>query len=537
MIKERIQQLIQIGSLDEAKQLLSELRPDGSVIENVEICTMKAAIAVAEGNLDEAEDELWKGLLIDSEFVDILFNLGYVYKLRNNLIQSNYFFTKAKEVAQNAELVNVIEQLVDDNRKISSLTEQPLVSIVVLAYNKLDYTKLCIDSILQYTQNINYELIVVNNGSSDGTKEYLDSMLQVKPLHLVNNVGPTNGFNEGLKVAAGKYTAGVCNDFILTPRWLENLLVCIESDERIGYVSPGASMISNMQQINGDYNNIEEMIQFAEQYNHSDSRKWEERVRLLPCVLMVRTELLRHIGYYDPLFYYGEFADDDISFRIRRAGFKLVYCKDTFTYHFGSVTVRDDQINNNSLNVSRDIFIRKYNLDSWSDAIMNPLLLNEFSVKLSMLDPAILGINAKCGANPLQIKNMLKYKGIKNTKITNYCLENKYLEDIKTVSDYYFEGTVDEISTHLLGWNFDYILFEYDATKLNNASHIFEVLTDMLNKGGQLGMSLSFPEFDELACKKIINSFTNRGLSISYYNVLQMKESAVDFDIIVRKDV
>ncbi|WP_310830506.1 glycosyltransferase [Paenibacillus pedocola] len=537
MIKERIQELIQIGSLDEAKKLLSELKPDGSVIENIEICTMKAAIAVAEDNLQEAEDELWRGLLIDSEFVDILFNLGYVYKLRNNIIQSNYFFAKAKEVAQNAELVNVIEQLVDDNRKLISLTEQPLVSIVVLAYNKLEYTKLCIDSILQYTQNVNYELILVNNGSTDGTKDYFNSLPNAKPLHLIKNVGVTNGFNEGMKAAEGKYTACVCNDFIFTPRWLDNLLVCIESDERIGYVSPGASMISNMQQINGDYNNIEEMIQFANKYNHSDPRKWEERVRLLPCVLMVRTELLRQIGYYDPSFYYGEFADDDISFRIRRAGYKLVYCKDTFTYHFGSVTVRDDQINNNSLNVSRDIFIRKYNLDSWSDAIMNPLLLNEFSVKLSMLNPTILGINAKCGGNPLQLKNMLKYKGIQNTEITNYCLEDKYLEDIKTVSDYYFKGNVNEISTHLLNRSFDYILFEYDATKLDNTSHVFEVLTGMLNKGGQLGMSLSFPEFDELACKKIISSFTNRGLSISYYNVLQMKESAVDFDIIVRKDV
>lgn len=523
MIKEKIEELIQSGNLEEAKCIISEIKSDESVVTKVEICTMRAAIAVAEDNLKEAENELWKGLLIDSEFVDVLFNLGYVYKLSNNLIQSNYFFAKAKEVTQDVELVNVIEQLVDDNKRLCSLTEQPLVSIVVLAYNKLEYTKLCIKSILQYTQNINYELIVVNNGSSDGTKEYLNSMPQVKPLHLIKNVGPTNGFNEGLKVAAGKYTAGVCNDFILTPRWLDNLLVCIESDDKIGYVSPGASMISNMQQINGDYNNIEEMIQFADQYNHSDPRKWEERVRLLPCVLMVRTELLKQIGYYDPLFYYGEFADDDISFRIRRAGYKLVYCKDTFTYHFGSVTVREDQINNNSLNVSRDIFIRKYNLDSWSDAIMNPLLLNEFSVKLSMLNPAILGINPKCGGNPLQLKNMLNYKGIQNIEITNYCLEDKYLEDIKTVSDYYFEGNLDEISTHLIGKSFDYILFEYDATKLKSNYHIFKTITGMLNLGGQLGMSLSFPEFNELDCNKIISAFTNRGLSLTYSNVLKKK--------------
>lgn len=96
MIKEKIEELIQSGNLEEAKCIISEIKSDESVVTKVEICTMRAAIAVAEDNLKEAENELWKGLLIDSEFVDVLFNLGYVYKLSNNLIQSNYFLLKQK---------------------------------------------------------------------------------------------------------------------------------------------------------------------------------------------------------------------------------------------------------------------------------------------------------------------------------------------------------------------------------------------------------------------------------------------------------
>lgn len=538
MEKQQIQELIEIGKISDAKRLLSEFEQKSNEGEDIELYTIRASIAVAENNLQEAEGYLLEGLLIDSEYVDLLFNLGYIHKLRHNLVQSNYYFGQALRVASEAELVNIIEDFIEDNRHVSSLTERPLVSIVVLAYNKLSYTKLCVESILEYTQNVSYELILVNNGSTDETKQYFDSLPSVKPLHLIKNVGVSNGFNEGMKVAEGKYTACVCNDFIFTPRWLENLLICIESDERIGYVSPGASTISNLQQINGEYNNIEEMIQFAERYNHSDPRKWEERVRLLPCVLMVRTELLRDIGYYDPGFYYGEFADDDISFRIRRAGYKLIYCKDTFTYHFGSVTVRDDQINNNSMSISRNIFIEKYNLDSWVDAAFNPRLLNQVSVKLSCTNASILGVNTKCGANPLQLKNMLREKGISDVHITNYCLDQKYLQDIMTVSDHYIIGEIDHIDIKLQAKSFDYIIFEYDSIKLNDHPLVIERLSSKLNHGGQLALCLSYTEFNETIMNRDIELLQNTGLTISYYKVTgKDNSSGVELEIILRRDV
>ncbi|MEK4190996.1 glycosyltransferase [Paenibacillus sp. FSL L8-0494] len=538
MIAQRIQEYIHSGDLYKAKELMSELEDNSYLVKEVEIYTMKAAIAVAENKLHEAEELLLKGLLIDSEYIDVLFNLGYVYKLRNNLIQSNYFFEKAIDVTRDNALINAIEQFIEDNRYLNSLTEKPLVSIIVLAYNKLDYTKLCIESILKYTLDISYELILVNNGSTDGTREYFDSLPSVKPLHLMKNVGVTNGFNEGMRVAEGKYTACVCNDFIFTPRWLENLLICIESDERIGYVSPGASMISNLQQINGEYNNLEEMLQFAERYNHSDPRKWEERVRLLPCVLMVRTELLKQIDYYDPRFYYGEFADDDISFRIRRAGYKLIYCKDTFTYHFGSVTVRDDQVNNNSLNVSRDIFIDKYNLDSWTDAVMNIGLLKEISVKLSCTNASILGVNTRCGSNPLQLKNMLREKGILDTCITNYCLDHKYLQDIITVSDDYIQGDIENIDIELKNQKFDYIIFEYDSNNLNNHPLIIAQLSSKLNHGGQLALILKHPQFDKNNISKDIERIQISGMTYYYCNVAATNNSSgVELEIILRRDV
>lgn len=138
---------------------------------------------------------------------------------------------------------------------------------------------------------------------------------------------------------------------------MNNLLICIESDPDFGFVSPGATSISNMQQIAMPFISKADFREKAREYNISDPSKWEERVVLLPNVLCCPTALLNRIGYYDTRFFRGEFLDDDISFRIRRAGYKLIYCGDTVTHHFGSITTASDHLTN-SLEEGRKTFLR-----------------------------------------------------------------------------------------------------------------------------------------------------------------------------------
>lgn len=68
---------------------------------------------------------------------------------------------------------------------------------------------------------MDYELILVNNGSNDGTKEYFESISGAKVINLKYNLHLVKGFNIGLMAAEGKYCAAVCNDFIFTPNWLK----------------------------------------------------------------------------------------------------------------------------------------------------------------------------------------------------------------------------------------------------------------------------------------------------------------------------
>lgn len=370
--------------------------------------------------------------------------------------------------------------------------QKPKVSIIVLAYNHLKYTKLCIDSLFKYTSHIDYELITVNNGSSDGTKEYFDTLMNTKKINLKNNVGVMGGFNTGIKAAEGKYTVIICNDTILTENWLDNLLKCIESDDKIGVVVPSSTNVSYAQQINFESEELNEIQEFAKKYNISDSRKWEQRLRMIPIVSIYPTELFKKVGIYDEKFYSGEFGDDDFSFRVRRAGYKIIFARDTFVYHFGSITVKNEYGNKMAATIQkgREIFFDKYKIDSWDSTTFDTTIANNIYNE-GKKDIKILGINAKCGANLLQIRNRLVEKDVENISIVNFTEESKYIVDLKTVSDYVIYGSIDDLNMIFKDRKFDYIVIEKNIEEYQKVELLLENIKGILNVDGQLFFSLN----------------------------------------------
>jgi len=359
------------------------------------------------------------------------------------------------------------------------------VSVVLLAYNNLEYTRDCVESILIHTDNVEYELILVDNGSTDGTKEYFDSIPGAKVIHLKYNIHLVKGFNIGLMAAEGKYCAAVCNDFIFTPNWLSNLMICIESDPSIGFVSPGATSISNMQQIPIPFHSKEDFQKRAKEYNVSDPSKWEERVVLLPNVLCCPTALLDRIGYYDTRYFRGEFLDDDISFKIRRAGYKLIYCADTVTHHYGSLTTASDHLTN-SMEEGKQIFKEKYGLDAWLDARMNPTYLKIDFNQLSHVRK-ILGIDVNCGATLLQIKNRIWMDHGFKPHLSVCTTERKYEVDVRSVSEKVFLlDHIDQLPEELNG-TIDLVYIEKSLDCYSEElDSIFAALSKVMKRNGKL---------------------------------------------------
>ncbi|NBW12774.1 MAG: glycosyltransferase family 2 protein [Caulobacteraceae bacterium] len=236
-------------------------------------------------------------------------------------------------------------------------------SIVIATYNKLEILKLCIESIEKFTDPQSYEIIVIDNNSSDGTVNWLKNKVNIKKIFNDTNKGFPIACNQGINISNYENILLLNNDVIASKNWLNNLLTCLYSNTNIGAVGCVTNYCSNFQSISINYNNIEEYLNFAENYNKSDSKKWEERPRLIGFCLLIKKSILNEVGILDERFSPGNFEDDDLCLRIRLAGYRLMLAKDTFVHHFGSTSFGEDAIKfQNLLNINLEKFLKKWNI-------------------------------------------------------------------------------------------------------------------------------------------------------------------------------
>lgn len=218
-----------------------------------------------------------------------------------------------------------------------------LTSIVILSYNTLEYLQFCIASIRRYTKAGSYEIIIIENASTDGSAEWLceeqTGSTDLRVLYNHTNVGFPKGCNQGMEIARGDEILLLNSDTIVTPRYLEQMLTALYADESNGAVSCAANNISNFQQIETDgYTDIAGLERFAEGYNHTDPSKWEQRTMLVGFCFLLRRSTYEELGGFDEAFSPGNFEDADYSMRLLQAGYHLIYAGDTFIHHIGSAS-------------------------------------------------------------------------------------------------------------------------------------------------------------------------------------------------------
>ncbi len=128
-----------------------------------------------------------------------------------------------------------------------------LTSIVIVTFNEITFTRQCLDSIRLLTDEP-YEIIVVDNGSTDGSVEYLRAMGDVRLIENDSNRGFPAAANQGMSVAAGKQVLLLNNDVVVTTGWLGRMLRALRGgDDGVGLVGPRSNFVSGPQQIEVAY--------------------------------------------------------------------------------------------------------------------------------------------------------------------------------------------------------------------------------------------------------------------------------------------
>lgn len=196
-------------------------------------------------------------------------------------------------------------------------------SLVIPVYNQLEYTKQCVESILART-GAPFELIIVDNASTDGTREYLKT-LPATVITNDQNLGCAKAWNQGVRASRGDLIAILNNDIVVTNGWLTGLRRFLE-DQGHGIVSPAA------REGYLDYD--------LEAYARTFTVRCGTAVRheLYGACLVIARRVFDRIGLFDEAFGYGGCEDVDFHWRALEAGFRVAITGSVLIHHFSKVT-------------------------------------------------------------------------------------------------------------------------------------------------------------------------------------------------------
>ena len=245
------------------------------------------------------------------------------------------------------------------------LPARPLVSIVVLTYNALQYTKECIESIRDHTA-YPHEIIFIDNASNDGTVEYLEQVVADNPHYRLiankTNRGFAAGSNQGVAAARGDYVMLLNNDVLVSSGWLRDLVAALERDPQIGMVGPVTNHISGRQSIASiPYDDTPGFHKFAGRIREASGGKLTPRRRIAGFAILMRKALFDELHGFEEIFGSGNYEDDDLCLRVQGRGFAIMVDEGTFIHHYGSKTFEANKIDYQaSLNHNEKLFKERW---------------------------------------------------------------------------------------------------------------------------------------------------------------------------------
>lgn len=214
---------------------------------------------------------------------------------------------------------------------------KPQVSIVVLSWNEKKLTEKCINSLL--SQTLKPDIVIVDNGSEDGSYEYLKKKFaKITLIRNPKNLGFAGGVNTGIKHClknSFQYTALLNNDAYVEKNWIETLVNKLENDQNLAVVA-GKLLKMDEKTIDSTGDQYSSWgLPIARQRSLPADKavaKDENVFGATAGACVYRVKALKEIGLFDEKFF-AYYEDTDLNFRLQLAGWKILYTPDAVGYH------------------------------------------------------------------------------------------------------------------------------------------------------------------------------------------------------------
>jgi GT2 family glycosyltransferase len=215
-----------------------------------------------------------------------------------------------------------------------------IISVIMVNYNGGFLTIDCLRSLEKQTFHT-FEVVIVDNKSSDGSVALIDTFLRNSRLlsvttivRLESNLGFAGGNQEGVRFAKGQYFALLNNDTEPDEKWLEELVKTMDSDLRIG-VCASKLMVYNSNRIDSAGDGYTTTLKGLKHGEGEESNKFNEQKFVFGAcagAALYRREMLEQIGFLDENFFLIH-EDTDLNFRAQLASWKVLYVPTAIVYH------------------------------------------------------------------------------------------------------------------------------------------------------------------------------------------------------------
>jgi len=223
----------------------------------------------------------------------------------------------------------------------------PLVSIIVINFNGKEYVLNCLKSILKNHYS-NYEVIVADNGSNDGSveaiKKNFGNRKNFQVLSLKKNLGPAYARNQGVEKAKGKYLGFLDNDTLVHPDWIKNAIPEFEKNKKLGIVQCKLLLAKERNRIDyiGEFLGQNGFLVQIAKAGEEDKGQYDQKTKILAAKsagMFIRRKTFDQIGGFDEdYFIYVE--ETDLGWRSWLAGYETLLIPESIVYHeFGTSTV------------------------------------------------------------------------------------------------------------------------------------------------------------------------------------------------------
>lgn len=218
--------------------------------------------------------------------------------------------------------------------------EWPTVSVIIVSLNGKKWLKELIASILasNYPKN-NMELIFVDNGSTDGSVDFVKEMftndIRLNVIQNSENLGWSPANNQGMKAAKGELIVCISNDMIVDFNWIREIVKVMETDKTVGIIQCNSISMWDRKTPDSGMNYLD---RFGYSYSYASSKSNYEVFFAEGMAFAIKKEVIRKVGGFDDYFFM-EYDDMDLSWRARLGGYKVLFAPKAIVYHARGGTV------------------------------------------------------------------------------------------------------------------------------------------------------------------------------------------------------